>query len=99
MLDKIKSFFKTQKRNQDYYALEFLSEEKVNSDELSAVIAAISNISETIASLPLNLYKKEKNGSVLATNHPLFDLIKIAPNETMTPFTLIESFMVQMLIY
>lgn len=60
MLDKIKSFFKTQKRNQDYHTLEFLSEEKVNSDELSAVIAAISNISETIASLPLNLYKKEK---------------------------------------
>ncbi|MCV3469923.1 phage portal protein [Campylobacter sp. CNRCH_2015_0814] len=99
MLDKIKSFFKTQKRNQDYHTLEFLSEEKVNSDELSAVIAAISNISETIASLPLNLYKKEKNGSVLAINHPLFNLIKIAPNETMTPFTLIEAFMVQMLIY
>lgn len=99
MLDKLKSFFKTQKRNQDYHTLEFLSGEKVNSDELSAVIAAISNISETIASLPLNLYKKEKNGSVLAINHPLFDLIKIAPNETMTPFTLIEAFMVQMLIY
>ncbi|MGM9096694.1 phage portal protein, partial [Campylobacter jejuni] len=71
----------------------------IKAEELSAVIAAISNISETIASLPLNLYQRTTDGSKLASNHPLYELIKIAPNETMTPFTLFEAFMVQMLIY
>lgn len=101
MFKKIRSFFaKKQFRNDGLVnSTEFLLEDNIRSDELSAVIAAISNISETIASLPLNLYQRTLEGSKLAYKHPLYELIKIAPNETMTPFTLFEAFMVQMLIY
>ncbi|TKX29129.1 phage portal protein [Campylobacter aviculae] len=101
MFDKLRSLFlKKQKRGDELVnGIDFLLNDKIKAEELSAVIAAISNISETIACLPLNLYQKTSDGSKLATNHPLFHLIKIAPNENMTPFTLFEAFMVQMLIY
>ena len=98
MFEKIKSIFGKKREDLEQIPL-FTQESSIKADELSAVIAAISNISETIASLPLNLYKRTKEGSILAQNHPLYELIKVAPNETMTPFTLFESFMVQMLIY
>ncbi|EAH7207235.1 phage portal protein [Campylobacter jejuni] len=100
MFNKIRSLFTKKARNNEFVnSLEILLEDKIKAEELSAVIAAISNISETIASLPLNLYQRTTDGSKLASNHPLYELIKIAPNETMTPFTFFEAFMVQMLIY
>ncbi|EDP5136966.1 phage portal protein, partial [Campylobacter jejuni] len=89
MFNKIRSLFTKKARNNEFVnSLEILLEDKIKAEELSAVIAAISNISETIASLPLNLYQRTTDGSKLASNHPLYELIKIAPNETMTPFTL-----------
>ncbi|EOI3081860.1 phage portal protein, partial [Campylobacter jejuni] len=59
MFNKIRSLFTKKARNNEFVnSLEILLEDKIKAEELSAVIAAISNISETIASLPLNLYQR-----------------------------------------
>lgn len=74
-------------------------ESVVSAESLSAVIAAISNISETIASLPLNIYEIKGANRHIAHTHPLYKLIRFAPNATMTPYTLFEAFVKCMLIY
>ena len=57
----------------------------VNVDELramqtSAVYACVKILAETIASLPLHLYKKGKNGkNEFATEHPLFSCLYYYP--------------------
>lgn len=48
-----------------------------------AIYAAVSRISNTIAALPIHLYK----GQELQTDHELEKLIAYAPNPCMTPFT------------
>lgn len=47
-----------------------------------AIYAAVSRISNTVASMPLHLYK----GWELQTDHPLEQLIAYAPNDNFTPF-------------
>lgn len=47
-----------------------------------AIYAAVSRISNTIAQLPLHLYK----GYEVQTDHPLERLIAYAPNDSMTPY-------------
>lgn len=50
----------------------------------SACWCATRVISETIAMLPLLLYEKQKGDSrEFATEHPLYDLLKVAPNPEM----------------
>ncbi|PVW97931.1 phage portal protein, partial [Campylobacter jejuni] len=49
MFNKIRSLFTKKARNNEFVnSLEILLEDKIKAEELSAVIAAISNISETI---------------------------------------------------
>ena len=48
-----------------------------------AIYAAVSRISNTIAELPIHLYKGQERQS----DHPLERLIGYAPNPCMTPFT------------
>jgi HK97 family phage portal protein len=48
-----------------------------------AIYAAVSRISNTIAELPIHLYK----GQERQANHPLERLIAYSPNPCMTPFT------------
>lgn len=47
-----------------------------------AIYAAVSRISNTIAAMPIHLYK----GFELQRDHPLERLVAYAPNATMTPF-------------
>jgi len=54
-------------------------------ESLSAVYACVSAISETIASLPLILYKRtEDDGRERATDHPLYKVLHDQPNELQT---------------
>lgn len=77
----------------------------VNVDELramqtSAVYACVKILAETIASLPLHLYKKGKNGkNEFATEHPLFSCLYDIPNEEMTSFEFRETMMTSLLLY
>ncbi len=53
----------------------------------SAVYACVRIISETIASLPLNVYKRLDIGKRKATEHPLYKVLHLKPNDDMTSFT------------
>jgi HK97 family phage portal protein len=54
---------------------------------LSAVSACIRVISEGVASLPLKVYERKKEGRVTASDLPLYYRLHDEPNEFMTSFT------------
>ena len=53
---------------------------------VTAVWACVRLISETLASLPLKLYRKVGNGKESATEHPLYRLLHDDPNKEQTSF-------------
>ena len=55
--------------------------------QMSAVYACIRLLSETLAQLPLNIRRRTSDGSELATNHPLFNILHNTPNPWMTSFS------------
>lgn len=59
--------------------------------QVGAVNAAVRLIAETIASLPLILYRRDKSGNKeRAKDHPLYHVLHMWPNEWMTRFEWIE---------
>ncbi len=71
------------------------SGEAINEDtaiRISAVWACIRVLSESIASLPLEIYKKDKDGNkTLQPKHPLYTLLHSQPNKIMTSFMFRET--------
>ena len=71
------------------------SGEKVDSTTamtLSAVFCAVRLISETIASLPIKMFKKRDDGGRdRITNHAITNLLNYNPNVEMTGFDLIQA--------
>lgn len=51
---------------------------------VSAVYACVSAIAETVASLPLDVYRRTDDGREKARNHPLYHLLHDAPNDWQT---------------
>lgn len=51
---------------------------------ISACYAACRTIAETLSSLPLYLYKETPDGKEPAIDHPLYNMLLVAPNEQMT---------------
>ena len=45
------------------------------------VWAAVKTISETLASLPFGIYQRTEEGSKLATNHSIYNLLTLEPSE------------------
>ena len=67
--------------------------------QTSAVYACVRVLSETVASLPLFLFRKEKRGSDKATEHPLYEVLHDLPNGEMTSFNFREVMMTSLLLY
>ena len=70
----------------------------VNEDtalRFSAVFACVRVLSETLASLPLIVYRRRQNGNGKdrAYDHPLYSLLHDSPNEDMTAMTMKETIM------
>jgi HK97 family phage portal protein len=67
----------------------------VNADgalSLSAAYRCIRLISESIAMLPCKVYRKQRDGTLVAdTEHPLYGMLHDAPNSEQTAFELWES--------
>lgn len=61
--------------------------------KMSAVWACVRILSETIAALPLHIYRKEGNNKFIADDHKLYPLLHDAPNDLMTSFIWRESSM------
>jgi HK97 family phage portal protein len=65
----------------------------------SAVWCAVNLISGTVASLPINVYKRSGKGFEEVLNHPIARLLQMAPNVEMTPFIFFETLQAHMLTY
>lgn len=61
--------------------------------QASAVHACVRVLSETIASLPLHVYKRLDRGKEKATDHYLYPILHDAPNSEMTSFEFRETMM------
>lgn len=66
--------------------------------KLSAVYACIRVIAEAIASIPLQLYKKSKDGKELAESHDLYYLLHDQPNPMQTSFEFREMITAHLLL-
>ena len=67
-------------------------------ETLSTVSACVSAISETIASLPLHLYKRTESGRERATDHSLARTLHDAPNERQSALEFREMMTANMLL-
>jgi len=67
--------------------------------QVSAVYACVRVIAETIASLPLHVYKVTDTGSEKATQHSLYRLLHDEPNREMTSFILREAMLTHLLLW
>ena len=68
--------------------------------QMSAVHSCVKILSETIASLPLRLFRKdEKVRFAKAVEHPLYECLHSAVNEEMTSFQFRETMMASVLLW
>lgn len=67
-------------------------------ESLSAVQACVSAISETIASLPLSVYRRTDAGRDKATDHPLYRVLHDQPNERQSALEFRELMTANMLL-
>lgn len=66
---------------------------------LSAVYRCTEVISDSIAQLPLEVYKKDSNGfKIKFTTHPTYTLLSKQPNKNMTKFTFLKVMAISMLL-
>ena len=68
--------------------------------QMTAVYSCVRILSEAIASLPLNVYRYNKDGGKeKAYDHPLFRLLHDEPNPEMTSFIFRETLMTHLLLW
>ncbi|CFX73274.1 Bacteriophage/Gene transfer agent portal protein [Syntrophomonas zehnderi OL-4] len=67
--------------------------------QTTAVYACVRILAETIASLPLNVYRSTDNGKEKATDHQLYYLLHDEPNPEMTSFVFRETLMSHLLLW
>ena len=67
--------------------------------QLSTVYACVRVISETVASLPLNVFEVTERGGVKALEHPLQRLLHDEPNPEMTSFVWRETMLSHLLLW
>ncbi|MCZ6110880.1 phage portal protein [Campylobacter ureolyticus] len=66
---------------------------------ISAVYASIAAISDTISTLPLNLYRLNDKKREIAHDHYLQKIIKFRPNDHLTSVSFLEAIIKNMLTY
>ncbi|WP_094550255.1 phage portal protein [Petroclostridium xylanilyticum] len=66
---------------------------------VTGVYACVRVIAETVASLPLPLYRRLDRGKEKVTTHPLYSILHDMPNPEMTSFTFREVLMTQLLLW
>jgi len=69
-----------------------------NAEGLAAVYACVSAISETVASLPLQVYERGDSGREVAREHPLYRLVHEQPNDWQTALEFRELLQRQVLL-
>ena len=69
--------------------------------QIATVYACVRLLAESVAQLPLHLYRYTDSGSgkEMAAEHPLYPILHRQPNPEMTSFTWRETMMVHLLLY
>jgi len=67
--------------------------------QTTAVYACVRILAETVASLPLHVFKYTADGSEKATQHPLYPILHDEPNPEMTTFIFRETLMTHLLLW
>lgn len=70
-----------------------------NALQVTAVFACVRLLSESIASLPLFLYRKTETGKEKATDLPLYSVLHDVPNPETDSFQFWQAFLANMLVY
>ncbi|HBD89225.1 MAG TPA: phage portal protein, partial [Gemmobacter sp.] len=63
---------------------------------VGAVYACVLVLSQSIAQLPIHIYRKNGKRKEIATDHPLYPLIHDQPNEWMTDYEMKQLVMVHL---
>lgn len=66
---------------------------------MSAVYSCVRILSETLASLSLQVYQVSDEGTIKAINHPLYKVLHDEPNTEMTSFIFRETLMTHLLLW
>ena len=72
---------------------------EITAMQTTAVYACVRILAETIASLPLHIYKYTDFGKERVYKHPLYYLLHDAPNPEMTSFVFRETLMTHLLLW
>ena len=69
--------------------------------QITTVYACVRQLAETVASLPLHLYKftEKGDGKERATDHPLYKILYRQANPEMTSFSFREAIMMHLLLW
>ena len=67
--------------------------------QMTAVYSCVRILAESVAGLPLHLYKYTGAGSEKAQGHPLYRLLHDEPNPEMTSFVFRETLMTHLLLW
>jgi len=67
--------------------------------QTTAVYSCVRILSETVASLPLHIYRYKANGKERVYDHPLYHILHDEPNSEMTSFVFRETLMSHLLIW
>ncbi len=70
-----------------------------NALTVSAVAACVRLLSESVASLPLHVFKRAEHGKVKADSHGLYSVIHDAPNDYQTSYTWRSQLMSSVLLH
>jgi len=95
--DRVKAFLLGEDYNIGNKAGVIVNEETAM--RTTAVYACVRVIAETIASLPLPLYKRLPRGKEKANYHPLYTILHDMPNSEMTSFSFRETMMTHLLLW
>ena len=67
--------------------------------QLSAAWACVRLISETLSTLPMNLYRDTSSNKVIAKDHQLYSLLHTQPNADMTAVVFWQAYVASMLLW
>ena len=67
--------------------------------QVTAVYACVRILAESIAGLPLHVYRYKNQGKEMVPSHPLYPLLHDEPNPEMTSFIFRETLMGHLLLY
>lgn len=67
--------------------------------QIATVYACVRLLAETVAGLPLHLYRYTDAGKEKAVDHPLYKILYRQPNPEMTSFSFRETMLVQLLLW